>query len=95
MVRSAEDVLEALNLRMATQQAEAQALISDDPIESAVLAAMSHEPLHIDAIARGMDMPIAQVSSVLAMMELKGQVRQVGGMNYVLAREGRVEYVVD
>jgi hypothetical protein len=31
----------------------------------------------------------------LAMMELKGMVRQVGGMNYVLARESRVEYVVD
>jgi hypothetical protein len=28
-------------------------------------------------------------------MELKGMVRQVGGMNYVLAREGSVEYVID
>ena len=40
-------------------------------------------------------LPIAQVSSTLALMELKGMVRQVGGMSYVLAREGRVEYVVD
>jgi len=28
-------------------------------------------------------------------MELKGMVRQVGGMNYVLARESGVEYKVD
>jgi predicted Rossmann fold nucleotide-binding protein DprA/Smf involved in DNA uptake len=42
-----------------------------------------------------MDMPVPQVSSVLAMLELKGLVRQVGGMNYVLAREGRVAYTVD
>ncbi len=95
LVRSAEDALEALNLRMVAQQAEAQSVITDDPIEMALLATMSHEPVHIDEIVRGMDVPVAQVSSVLAMMELKGLVRQVGGMNYVLAREGRVEYVVD
>jgi len=28
-------------------------------------------------------------------MELKGMVRQVGGMNFVLAREERAEYRVD
>ena len=34
-------------------------------------------------------------SSTLALMELKGMIRQVGGMNYMLVREGRVDYVVD
>jgi hypothetical protein len=29
------------------------------------------------------------------MMELKGMVRQVGGMKYVIARESGVEYVID
>jgi DNA processing protein len=29
------------------------------------------------------------VSSTLAMMELKGMVKQVGGMNYVVARQVR------
>ena len=95
LVRSTEDVLEALNLKLVAQQAEAQSVITEDPIESAVLKSISHDPVHIDDIVRDMDMPISQVSSVLAMMELKGLVRQVGGMNYVLAREGRVEYVVD
>jgi predicted Rossmann fold nucleotide-binding protein DprA/Smf involved in DNA uptake len=32
-------------------------------------------------------MPIETVSATLAMMELKGMVRQVGGMNYVAVRE--------
>ncbi len=95
LARSAEDVLEALNLRMVAQQAEAQAAITEDPIEVAMLKTLSHEPTHIDDIVRSMDMPVPQVSSVLAMMELKGLVRQMGGMNYVLAREGRAEYVVD
>jgi hypothetical protein len=29
------------------------------------------------------------------MMELKGMVRQVGGMNYILAREASVPYRLD
>jgi DNA processing protein len=40
-------------------------------------------------------LPIAQVSSTLALMELKGMVRQVGGMNYVVAREGGIEYAIE
>jgi hypothetical protein len=32
-------------------------------------------------------LPIATVSSTLAMLELKGMVRQVGRMNYVRVRE--------
>jgi hypothetical protein len=32
------------------------------------------------------------VSSTLALLELKGLARQVSGMSYVLAREGRVDY---
>jgi len=40
-------------------------------------------------------MPISQVSGALAMMELKGMVRQVGGMNYVVAKEARAGYSVD
>jgi hypothetical protein len=35
-------------------------------------------------------MPIATVTSTLAMLELKGLVRQVGRMNYVRAREAAV-----
>jgi len=95
LVRSAEDVLEALNLRMVAQQAEAQAVLTSDPVETAMLKAISHEPTHIDDIVRSMNLTVSQVSSVLAMMELKGLVRQVGGMNYVRAREGQAEYVVD
>jgi len=95
LVRSAEDVLEALNLRMVAQHAEAQSVMTEDPTESAILKTMSHDPTHIDDIVRAMNMPVPQVSGVLALMELKGLVRQVGGMNYVLARESRAEYSVD
>ena len=37
-------------------------------------------------------LPIERVSATLVMMELKGMVRQVGGMNYVAVREEQAEY---
>jgi len=49
---------------------------------------------HLDEVCRSSKLPVSQVSSTLAMMELKGLVRQVGTMSYVLAREARQEYRV-
>jgi hypothetical protein len=37
-------------------------------------------------------MPIERVSATLTMMELKGMVRQVGGMQYVAVREESAPY---
>ena len=94
-VLSADDILEQLNLTMVAQQAEAREIIPADPTEAQLLGLLSAEPVHIDDIRRETGLPIAQVSSTLAMMELKGMVRQAGGMNYVLARENQATYKVD
>ncbi len=94
-VLSVEDVLEELNLTMVSQQAEVRAVVPENETEAALLEYITADPVHVDEIGRKSGLPIAQVSSTLALMELKGMVRQVGGMNYVLARESRVEYVVD
>ena len=94
-VLSVEDILEELNLTMVSQQAEVRAVVPENETEAALLEYITADPVHVDEIGQKSGLPIAQVSSTLALMELKGMVRQVGGMNYVLAREGRVEYVVD
>ena len=47
-----------------------------------LLACLSAEPVHIDELGVQMGLPIAQVSGALAMMELKGMVRHLGGMQY-------------
>jgi predicted Rossmann fold nucleotide-binding protein DprA/Smf involved in DNA uptake len=62
--------------------------------ESLILSCLSPEPTHIDEVGLKCSLPIPTVSSTLAMMELKGAVKQVGGMNYILARETREEYRV-
>jgi DNA processing protein len=94
-VLSAEDILEQLNLTMVAQQAEAREVIPQDATEAKLLELLSAEPVHIDDIQRATELPISKVSSTLALMELKGMVRQVGGMNYVVARETQATYRVD
>ncbi len=86
LVVTAQDVLEELNLTFAPQQMEMRELLPDNPAEAAVLKALSVEPLHIDEICRASGLPIAEVSATLAMMELKGMAKQLGGMNYSLSQ---------
>lgn len=87
VVTCAEDILEALNLHMLqVQQQVATELLLDDPTEAAVMAELSAEPRHIDAIARACGLPAATVAATLTMLELKGFVRTVGTMEYVRAR---------
>jgi len=95
LVLSVQDILEELNLTMVSQQVEARQIIPENATEATLLQHLSTEPTHIDELGRQVGLPIATVSSVLALMELKGMVRQVGGMNYVVAREARAEYRVE
>ncbi|MBC7251367.1 MAG: DNA-protecting protein DprA [Anaerolineae bacterium] len=94
-VLGVNDILEVLNLTMVSQQAEVRAVVPENETEARLLSYITSEPIHVDELGRRTGLPIAQVSSTLALMELKGMVRQVGGMNYVLVREGGVDYIVD
>jgi DNA processing protein len=82
-----QDILAELNLSMAAQQIEMTEIMPPDETESVLLSALGGEPQHVDEIRRGCGLPIATVTSTLAMLELKGLVRQVGRMNYVRTRE--------
>ncbi|MGQ9584174.1 MAG: DNA-processing protein DprA [Anaerolineae bacterium] len=93
-VLGVEDILEELNLRQVVHHAEARAVLPSDPTEVRLIELLSEEPCHVDELGRESGLPISVVSSTLALMELKGMVRQVGGMNYVLARESSPGYQV-
>jgi len=92
LVRNHVDVLEELNLAMMAQQLEMKELLPADETESLLLKQLSHEPTHIDELCRNSGLAAALVSSTITMMELKGMVKHVGGMNYALLREMREEY---
>ena len=87
LVSKVEDILEELNLTMVTTQIEMKELVPADETEALLLRHLSSQPIHIDEVRRESGLPIATVSSTLAMLELKGMVRQVGRMNYVRVRE--------
>ena len=92
LVSDAKDILEELNLSWIGQQMEMEALFPANDDESKVLSYVTYDPIHIDEIIRSSGLNISTVSSVLAMMELRGLVGQVGGMNYIRLKEATVEY---
>lgn len=81
---SVADLLEQLDFTTFSMQSSVRQQAPADPLEAQLLTTLSREPRHIDEIVRQIAWPAAQVSSLLTMMELKGIVKQVGGMNYVV-----------
>ncbi len=53
-----------------------------DPDEAELLQHIARDPVHIDDLVTLSSRPIADVSGLLTMLELKGLVRQVGTMHY-------------
>jgi DNA processing protein len=91
---SARDLLDILNLGRVTEQREVRKILPGNEIEAKLLSVLTHEPKHMDEIRNQTGLPIERVSATLVMMELKGMVRQVGGVNYVAFREDQAEYKV-
>jgi DNA processing protein len=85
LVTSTEDILEELDLTVAVQQLEIKAVLPANDEESRLLSLLSHEPVHVDELSRQSSMAAPTVASTLLMLELKGAVRQVGAMTFVLA----------
>ena len=92
MVLGYADVLEELNFSALGQQMELRAVMPQDSQETQLLTWITYEPVHIDDIRRASGLPVAAVSSSLAMMEIRGLVKQVGAMNYIRTREAPALY---
>jgi DNA processing protein len=83
LVRGVEDILDELHLTQAAAQEEARRIVLEDPVEATVLESLTLEPLHVDEVGRACELPAGTVASTLTVLELKGLVRHVGGMQYV------------
>jgi len=92
LVRNVEDVLEELNMVMVQEKAAVQMSMPESAEEAQLLKNLTHQPVHIDELIQQAGLPSSLVSSTLTLMELRGMVRQVGGMQYVLAREPEPVY---
>ena len=94
-VASAAEVLEALNLTMVGVQMDfGRAAPPDSPDEQALMRILSREPQHVDVVARRSGLAPSVASGTLALLELKGLVRDVGGIQFVRVREDDADYHV-
>jgi DNA processing protein len=86
LVRNCSDILEELNLSVTTRQMEIKEVVPTTDTEEQVLRCLTEDAVHIDELCRSCGLPVAAVSSTLAMLELKGLARQASGMSYLRAR---------
>ncbi|MCJ7717636.1 MAG: DNA-processing protein DprA [Anaerolineales bacterium] len=82
-----QDVLDLLNMTLVAEQRVVRKTLPGDPKEAILYQAIGDEPLHVDEISSLVDMPIEEVTSTLALMELKGMVRKTFGMKYMAIQE--------
>ena len=92
---SAQDLMQALDITRIGEHKAARKALPADETEARLLDILGVEPLHVDEIRAQAQLPVEKVSAALALMELKGMVRQVGGMNYVAVGEPAGEYKAD
>ncbi|PIY92059.1 MAG: DNA-protecting protein DprA [Candidatus Magasanikbacteria bacterium CG_4_10_14_0_8_um_filter_42_12] len=86
MVTSASDIIDILNLNELKTFTQSAAIIPDSKEEAAILEHLSREPLHVDVLAKQSSLTSREVNSTLTLMEMKGKVRNIGNMHYVVAR---------
>lgn len=85
-VTSVNDILETLNLVQAADFAENKKIIPASPEEEKILNHLSLEPTHIDKIIAASGLDAAKVGAILTLMEMRGMIKNLGGMNYVLSK---------
>lgn len=85
-VTSADDIIEALNIENVPAKIASQKIIANTPEEQLIITHLNHEPLHINDIIRISNLSTSVASSTLVIMEIKGLVRNIGGMKYVLEK---------
>jgi DNA processing protein len=86
LVAGATDLLDALQMTNAQVQHEARSELPLDPTEARLLNLLDYTPQHTDELGRAAELSAAEAAAALAMLELKGFVRQAAPMQYVRVR---------
>lgn len=78
------DVLEDFNLELDPKIKENKKIIPESPEEGIILDKLSGEiAMHIDKLSLESGIKTSALSSLLTLMEMKGMVRDIGGMRYI------------
>jgi len=85
LTTNAQEIIEELNLTLATKKIVKKDPTPDNEEEKIILEKLSHEPIHVDKISETTKLNIANLNAILTMMEMKGKVKNLGGMMYVIS----------
>ncbi len=82
----AADIMEALDLAQISSFIDNKKIIPETPEEENLLNYMEKEPIHINDLIRLTKLDTNIINSTLVIMEMKGMVKNLGNMEYVIAR---------
>ena len=86
LVYDVNDILGELELGVRGQGLAAREILPENKDEALILEILKNETKHIDEIVRETKMGTSKISSLLTMMEMKGKIKNLGGMTYTLSR---------
>lgn len=82
-VTNFQDILEALQIKHIEQIVTNNAVLPVSDTEGAILKLLSREPRHIDELIKQSGFASGTVMSTLTLLEMKGKIKNVGGMMYI------------
>ena len=86
-VKGADDIIRDINHRMFKLVTGVQKKINFDLSreEKMIFEHLDHDPIHVDDLAKAVNMDISYILQLLLKMELKNAVQQLGGKQFVKA----------
>ncbi|MCK5211147.1 DNA-processing protein DprA [Candidatus Parcubacteria bacterium] len=85
-ISAAKEIMETLDLKEVNKYIKNKKIIPDTEEEELLLTHLGREPMHVDDLTRLTKLQVAAINATLTMMEMKGMVKNLGNMQYVLAR---------
>lgn len=82
LVFNVNDILEELKIESGVKNHESRKIVAENPEEETILSLIKDEAKHIDEIVRESGFDPGKVASIMSLMEIKGKVRNLGGMVY-------------
>jgi len=84
LVYNVKDVLEELDIAHSAKCIAAREILPDNKEEETILKILENESRHIDEIVRLTGLGTGKIASILTLMEIKGKIKNLGGMVYTL-----------
>ncbi len=84
LITNSQEILEFLDLKQISANIETKKIIPETLEEAIILEFLSKEPTHINELVRLTRLDTATINSTLTIMEMKGNVKNLGGMEYIL-----------